>query len=174
MSRTAEVVDLVNNKVGFKLVRGSLPLVGKVLLVPVRALEVASRMGSAVTLFIAIRITFDDVLQAHCVMSATVATFAAIDAAIFLWAGPVGTWRRVAQNLLAMAGPLRFPAALRAAGPFAVVFYAVRAMQVSGMDTTPFSKTWFSENDLGPKPGGLRPVNWRPRRPLENRKRTIH
>ena len=41
------------------------------------------------------------------------------------------------------------------------------------MAKTPFSKTWFGENNLGPKPGGLRPVKWRPRRPLENRKRTI-
>ena len=44
----------------------------------------------------------------------------------------------------------------------------------SGIAKTPFSKTWFSENGLGPKPGGLKPVQWRPRRPLENRKRTIH
>ena len=29
----------------------------------------------------------------------------------------------------------------------------------SGIAKTPFSKTWFSENDLGPKPGGLKPVN---------------
>ena len=45
---------------------------------------------------------------------------------------------------------------------------------VSEMAKTPVSKTWFSENDLGPKPGGPKPVKRRPRRPLESRKRTIH
>ena len=44
----------------------------------------------------------------------------------------------------------------------------------SGMDKTPFSKTWLSENDLGPKPGGLKPAERRPRRPLESRKRPNH
>ena len=29
---------------------------------------------------------------------------------------------------------------------------------VSGIAKTPFSKTWFSENDLGPKPGELEPA----------------
>ena len=37
------------------------------------------------------------------------------------------------------------------------------------MAKAPFSKTWFSDNDLGPKPGGLKPVKLRPRRPLESR-----
>eukprot|EP00959_Pyramimonas_sp_CCMP1952_P322217 6742254-Pyramimonas_sp.AAC.1 len=27
----------------------------------------------------------------------------------------------------------------------------------SGMDRPPFSKTWFSENNLRPKPGGRKP-----------------
>ena len=52
--------------------------------------------------------------------------------------------------------------------------FTSRIWEIRGLPKPPFNKRWFTENDLGPKPGELKPVKWRPRRPLESRKRTNH